>query len=96
MEADEEALRRDLAAPGFVIGTRREKWALKSVGFPHVLFFIAAPARAQGPAGFLLRSECKGLLGDRADVSAMAWRRRPAARRDAPAARGKRRADHVQ
>ena len=63
MRADEEALRRDLAAPAFRIGERREKWALKGLVFPYALFFIVAPARPQGPRGFLLRSECTGYSG---------------------------------
>jgi hypothetical protein len=63
MEADERALRRDLAAPAFKIRERRGKWLLKGIKFPHVLFFIAAPARPGGPAGFLLRSDCTGYSG---------------------------------
>ena len=63
MEADEKALLRDLAAPAFEIGERRGKWLLKGIRFPHVLFFIAAPARPGGPTGFLLKSECTGYSG---------------------------------
>jgi hypothetical protein len=63
MDADERALRRDLTASVFKVGERRGKWLLKGIKFPHVLFFIAAPARPGGPSGFLLRSECTGYSG---------------------------------
>lgn len=63
MSPDEAALRRDLAAAAFIVGERRGRWALRGIAFPHVLFFVAAPARPGGPAGFLLRSECRGYSG---------------------------------
>jgi hypothetical protein len=63
MNPSESALLRDVAAPAFMIGERRGKWTLKGVRFPHALFFIAAPPRAKGPIGFLLKSECSGYSG---------------------------------
>ena len=45
------------------IGERRGKWELKGIRFPYALFFIAAAPRPNGPAGFLLRSECTGYSG---------------------------------
>lgn len=63
MSPDEQALGRDLSAPAFRLGARRGKWTLKGLCFPYALFFIAAPPRARGPAGFLLRSECRGYSG---------------------------------
>lgn len=60
MRPDEAALLRDLASPAFKIGERRCRWALRGVIFPYVLFFIAAPVRTGGPAGFLMRSDCAG------------------------------------
>lgn len=63
MPPDEAALRRDLTALDFSLGMRRGKWSLRGLAFPYVLFFIAAPPRPRGPAGFLLRSECRGYSG---------------------------------
>jgi len=63
MRPDEAALLRDLASPAFRVGERRGRWAVRGVKFPHVLFFIAAPARSIGPAGFPLRSDCTGYSG---------------------------------
>lgn len=60
MAPDEMALRRDLALPAFKAGERRRRWALRGLGFPQVLFFIAAPPRTPGPEGFLLLSDCSG------------------------------------
>lgn len=60
MGADEEALRRDLAATAFTIGVRRGYWRVEGIIFPHVLFFIAAAPIPAGPPGFLLLSECTG------------------------------------
>lgn len=70
MKPDEEALRRDLAAPTFKVGERRGKWALRGLRSPSpadgslvALLFVAAATRPGGPAGFLLRSECSGYSG---------------------------------
>lgn len=63
MKPDEAALLRDLASPTFKVGERRGRWTLRGMRFPHVLFFIAAPARPAGPAGFLMRSDCTGYSG---------------------------------
>jgi hypothetical protein len=60
---DEAALLRDLASGAFKLGECRGNWACRGIAFPHVLFFVAAPARPGGPAGFLLRSECRGYSG---------------------------------
>ena len=60
MRPDEEALRADFQLPEFRIGQRRGRWLLKGIAFPYVLFFVAAAPRPQGPAGFLLRSQCQG------------------------------------
>jgi hypothetical protein len=60
---DEAALRRDLASGAFKLGECRGNWACRGIEFPHVLFFVAAPGRPAGPAGFLLRSECRGYSG---------------------------------
>lgn len=63
MRPDEAALLRDLASPAFKVGERRGRWALRGVRFPYFLFFIAAPVRAGGPSGFLMRSDCAGYSG---------------------------------
>lgn len=63
MRPDEAALLRDLASPAFVVGERRGRWTALGVRFPLVMFFLAAPPRASGPAGFLLRSDCTGYPG---------------------------------
>lgn len=63
MKPDEAALLRDLASAAFRVGERRGRWDLRGVRFPHVLFFIAAPVRAGGPSGFLMRSDCTGYSG---------------------------------
>lgn len=63
MGADETALRRDLKAVEFRIGAHRGHWVLKGLVFPYALFFVAAPSRARGPSGFLLRAECRGYSG---------------------------------
>jgi hypothetical protein len=63
MKPDEAALLRDLAAPAFKVGDRRGRWAVRGVRFPHVVFFISAPTRLQGPAGFLMRTDCTGYSG---------------------------------
>lgn len=60
MGPDEKALREDLASIRFRIGSSRLKWELKGIVFPHALFFISAKSGANGPPGFLLRSECNG------------------------------------
>jgi hypothetical protein len=60
MGADQNALMRDLASSTFKVGVRRGRWALLGVKFPIAMFFVAAPVRLGGPAGFLLRSDCSG------------------------------------
>ena len=63
MRPDEQALRQDVASLAFRIGERRGKWELRGIKFPFALFFVAAAAVPNGPAGFLLRSECSGYSG---------------------------------
>lgn len=63
MRPDEEALKHDLSSLAFRIGERREKWKLKGINFPFVLFFVSARTVPNGPTGFLLRSECTGYSG---------------------------------
>jgi len=60
MGPDERALREDLASIRFRIGVSKSKWELKGIVFPHVLFFVRAMPKTDGPAGFLLRSDCSG------------------------------------
>lgn len=63
MRPDEEALRQDLTSLAFRIGERRGKWEFKGIKFPFALLFVSALQMPDGPAGFLLRSECTGYPG---------------------------------
>jgi len=63
MGLHQQALLRDLQSPTFRVGVQRGKWRLMGLHFPFALFFITAAPRQNGPAGFLLRSECSGYSG---------------------------------
>lgn len=60
MGPDQEALEADLKSPAFRLGVLRGKWELAHVRFPLVFLRVSAPARAEGPAWFLLAANCNG------------------------------------